>query len=125
MTFWDDDGGKTGIFVVWEGLFSYDQFGVGRLPMKCAICGVTVETIDEAIEKGWTLYFADGGEEHEVACPACTRSLLREGEDGEMKVKEVYRGKLIYLEDESGKEAGKEDVAIEIFFPRENDGSRH
>jgi hypothetical protein len=93
--------------------------------MKCAIRGIAVETIDEAIENGWTLYFADGGEEHEIACPACTRSLLREGEDGEMKVKEVYRGKLTYLDDEIGQEASKGDLAIEIPFPRRNDDLQH
>lgn len=83
--------------------------------MRCAVCGITVETIDEAVENGWTLCFADGGEEHEVACPACTRALLREGEDGEMEVKEEYRGKLTYFDDETRKEGSKEDLAIEIF----------
>jgi RNA recognition motif-containing protein len=42
-----------------------------------------------------------------------------------MKVKEVYRGKLTYLEDEIGQEASKEDLEIEIFFPRKIEDRRH
>ena len=44
--------------------------------MKCAICGITVETIDEAVEGGWTPYFYDADLEHEPACPSCTETLL-------------------------------------------------
>jgi hypothetical protein len=65
--------------------------------MKCAICGITVETIDEAVEEGWTPYFYDGAGEHEFACPGCAETFLQEGEDGEMEVMEDYRGKLRYL----------------------------
>jgi hypothetical protein len=54
--------------------------------MKCAICGITVETVDEAVEGGWTPCFFDGDYEHEVACPSCTETLLQFGEDGEMEV---------------------------------------
>jgi len=25
--------------------------------MKCSICGIEIESIDEAIEQGWTPYF--------------------------------------------------------------------
>jgi len=66
--------------------------------MKCAICGITVETIDEAVEGGWTPCFFDGEQEHEVACPSCTGTLLQMSEDGEMEVKEAFRGKLRYRE---------------------------
>ena len=65
--------------------------------MKCAICGITVETIDEAIEGGWTPYFYDADKELEPACPSCSEALLHMGEDGEMEVRAEYRGKLIYL----------------------------
>jgi hypothetical protein len=34
-----------------------------------------------------------------VACPACTQALLQEGKDGEMEVKEEFRGKLKYLDE--------------------------
>ena len=54
---------------------------------------------DEAIEQGWCPYFYDGETEHEPACPSCTETLLRHGEDGEMEVKEEFRGEMNYLDD--------------------------
>jgi hypothetical protein len=72
--------------------------------MRCAICGIRFDSVDEAIEEGWTPYFYDGETEHEVACPACTEALLQEGKDGEMEVKEEFRGKVKYL-DQSAEEA--------------------
>ena len=71
--------------------------------MNCSICGIQIDSVDEAVEQGWTPYFYDGETEHEVACPACTHALLQEGNDGEMEVKEEFRGKLRYL-DESWEE---------------------
>jgi hypothetical protein len=55
--------------------------------MRCAICGIRIDSVDEAVEEGWTPYFYDGQTEHEVACPACTQALLQDGKDGEMEVK--------------------------------------
>lgn len=71
--------------------------------MICSICGFQIDSVDEAVEDGWTPYFYDGEREDEVACPACTQALLQEGTDGEWEVKEEFRGKLRYL-DESGDE---------------------
>jgi hypothetical protein len=67
--------------------------------VKCAICGLSVGSIDEAIEKGWTPYFHDGAQEHDPACPSCTQALLQEGADGEWEVKEAFQGKLKYLDE--------------------------
>jgi hypothetical protein len=67
--------------------------------MRCAICGIQIDSVGEAIEEGWTPYFYDGEFEREVACPACTRALLQEGADGEWQVKEEFRGKLNYLDE--------------------------
>ena len=67
--------------------------------MWCAICGIQIDSVDEAVEEGLTPYFYDGETEHEVACPACAHALLQEGKDGEFEVKEEYRGKLRYLEE--------------------------
>jgi len=72
--------------------------------MRCAICGMEIDSVDETVEEGWTPYFYDGETEHEVACPACTQTLLQEGKDGELEVKQEFRGKLKYL-DETGDEA--------------------
>ena len=65
--------------------------------MKCAICGIQIDSVDEAIEKGWTPYFYEGEKEHELACPDCTASLLQLSEDGEMEIKEEYRSKIRFL----------------------------
>ena len=71
--------------------------------MKCAICGIEIESIDEAIEQDWIPYFYEVDKEHEFACPGCSEIFLESGEDGEMEVKEEYRGKISYL-DEKPKE---------------------
>jgi len=71
--------------------------------MRCTICGIQIDSVDEAVEEGWTPYFYDGETEHEMSCPACSQALLQESTDGEMKVKEEFRAKLRYL-DESGDE---------------------
>ena len=81
--------------------------------MRCAICGIRIDSVDEAVEEGWTPYFYDGEFEHEVACPACTHALLQEGKDGEMEVKEEFRGKLHYL-DERGEEAWQDHSQLVI-----------
>ena len=67
--------------------------------MRCAICGIQIDSVDEAVEAGWTPYFYDDKIEHEVACPSCTEALLQEGMDGEMQLKEEYRGKRTYLDE--------------------------
>jgi hypothetical protein len=72
--------------------------------MKCAICGITIDSIYDAVGEGWTPYFYEGEMEHEIACPGCTHALLQEGKDGEMEVKEEFQGKLKY-QDEMAEEA--------------------
>jgi hypothetical protein len=72
--------------------------------MKCAICGVRIDFIDEAIEQGWIPYFYEGEREHEFACPGCSEVFLQSGKDKEMEVKEVYRGKIIYQDEERKKD---------------------
>jgi hypothetical protein len=79
--------------------------------MRCAICGIRIDSVDEAVEEGWTPYFYDGQTEHEVACPTCTQALLQEGADGEWQVKEEYRSKLKYLV-ESGDEAWQDHSEV-------------
>jgi hypothetical protein len=76
--------------------------------MRCAICGMEIDSVDEAVEQGWTPYFYKGSQLHDVACPSCTETLLQSGDDGDSQVREEYRGKLRYL-DESG--AGRRALA--------------
>ena len=79
--------------------------------MKCAICGIRIDSIDEVVEAGWTPYFYDGTQQHDVACPSCSEILLRQGDDGELEVKEEYRGKLRYL-DQRGDEAWQDHPQV-------------
>ena len=67
--------------------------------MRCAICGLKLGSIEEAIEAGWTPYFHDGDQEHDPTCPSCTEALLQEAADAEWEVKEEYRGKRTYLDE--------------------------
>ena len=83
--------------------------------MRCAICGLRMDSIDQAVDQGRTPYFHDGRTEHEVARPACTYALLQEGKDGELEVKEEYKGKLICFEGSTEKDySDAKDLAIEI-----------
>jgi len=79
--------------------------------MKCAICGIEIESIDEAIEQGWIPYFYEGETEHEFACPGCSEVFLELAEDGAMEVKEEYRGKIKYLD-----EKVKEELVMEVML---------
>ena len=67
--------------------------------MRCSICGIQIDLVEDAIEQGWCPYFYDGETEHEPACPSCTETLLQTGKDGEMEVKEKFRGKIKFLEE--------------------------
>ena len=56
--------------------------------MKCSICGMEVETIDEAIDTGgWIPYFYEAEKEHGPVCPSCAETMIDMGEDGEMELK--------------------------------------
>ena len=55
--------------------------------MKCAICGIEVLSVEQAIEDGWTPYFYMDEEEYGPACPNCTEFYLQVGQDGEVEVK--------------------------------------
>ena len=85
--------------------------------MRCSICGIRIDSVEEAAEQGWTPYFFDLDQEYELACPACSEALLKLGEDGEMEGKEEYRGKLRYLAKRTP-EPPQEHLAIGIAIPR-------
>ena len=67
--------------------------------MRCSICGIQIGSVDEAVVEGWIPYLYDGTQMHEVACPSCSQTLLRQGDDGEFEVKEEFRGTLKYLDE--------------------------
>jgi hypothetical protein len=61
--------------------------------MKFSICGVRIGSVEEAVEEGWEPYFYDRETEYEFACPGCAETFLHVGGDGEMEIREEYRGK--------------------------------
>jgi hypothetical protein len=67
--------------------------------MKCAICGIEVDSIDEAIDEGWIPYVWEGDQEKEGPyCGSCSEILIQVNEDGEYVIKEEFRGKITYQE---------------------------
>ena len=67
--------------------------------MKCVICGIEINSIEELIDQGWIPYFYEGEIEYGPACSECSGTLLQMAEDGEMELKERYEGEIIYQED--------------------------
>ena len=66
--------------------------------MKCVICGIGIDSIEESIEQGWILYFYDAEIECGPACPECSGTLIQMDKDGEMELKEQYERKIQYKE---------------------------
>ena len=85
--------------------------------MKCAICGIEIDSIEQAIEEGWIPYFYEWEKEHEFACPGCAEVFLQVGKDKEMEVKEEYREKIKYLD-----EKPEEHLAMWLMFKPSNLG---
>ena len=54
--------------------------------MKCAICGIETDSVDHAIDEGWTPYFYEEDKECGPACPGCSETLITLGEDGETQI---------------------------------------
>jgi hypothetical protein len=83
--------------------------------MKCSICGIRIDSVDDAIEQGWCPYFYESETEHEFACPGCAEIFLQKGEDGEMEVKEEYKGKITFRDEGRDLNSG-EHLMIGIAF---------
>ena len=66
--------------------------------MKCVICGMGIDSIEESIDQGWIPYFYEAEIECGPACPECSGTLLQMGKNGEMEIKEQYQGKIQYKE---------------------------
>lgn len=44
--------------------------------MKCAICGMEEETIDQAIESDWLPHFYKSEIEHDPVCSSCAETMI-------------------------------------------------
>jgi len=85
--------------------------------MKCAICGIEVDSIDEAIDDGWIPYIWEGDQEKEGPyCGACSEILIQVNEEGEYVVKEEYRGKITYQEGDFIDEEPQEHVSTGVIL---------
>ena len=80
--------------------------------MKCSICGMFVDSIDEAIDQGWIPCFFAGEEEHGPVCFSCSEKLICEGTDGAFELKDEYRGRIVFAEVMVPEEEIVEDVAL-------------
>ena len=93
--------------------------------MKCAICGIEVETIDHAIENDWLPYFYEGEKEYGPVCSSCAETMIGMGDDGEMELRAEYRGKVQYMDGDHSGKPKNEDLVIEIFMREERKGQSH
>ena len=82
--------------------------------MKCSICGITIDSVDEAINNDWIPYFYEGDQVHEFACGGCSEALLELGKDGDMEIKKKFAGKVTF---QSGKPlAPKEHLIMGVLL---------
>jgi hypothetical protein len=67
--------------------------------MKCAICGIQIDSVEDAIDQGWIPYIWDEDREKDGPfCASCSETLIQIDEDSEYVVKEEYGGKIVYLD---------------------------
>ena len=64
--------------------------------IKCSICGISIESFDDAVEEGWIPFFFEGDGEHGPAC--ASEKLICQSQDGNFELKEEYEGRIIYAE---------------------------
>ncbi len=81
--------------------------------MKCVICGIEINSIEESIDQGWIPYFYEGEIEYGAACSECSGTLIQMGKDGAMELKKQYEGKVRY-NDNCMYEASEEECLIGI-----------
>jgi hypothetical protein len=67
--------------------------------LRCSICGIHTEDAQTALDSGWLPYFFDGVDEQGPCCPECFDALLYLDCDGEPRLKDEYRGRIVYREE--------------------------
>lgn len=81
--------------------------------MKCAICGIKADSIDEMIDQDWICSFFEGDIEHGPVCSSCSDRLIHIAPDGEFELRDEYRGKIVYSDQlEKYDEDPMEDVVL-------------
>jgi len=85
--------------------------------MKCAICGIEIDSVEDGIDQGWISYAWDGDKEKDGPfCPSCSETLIETDEDGECVIKEEFKGKIAYLEGDFHENQPDEHISEEIIF---------
>jgi len=85
--------------------------------MKCAICGIEIDSVEEGIDQGWIPYVWEGDHTREGPfCPSCSEVLFQIDEVGEYVVKEKYRGNITYQEGDFVEEEPPDPVSIGIIL---------
>lgn len=81
--------------------------------MRCVICGVSIDVDgDVTALDGWEPFFFEGDDPHGPVCPDCCDGLLQETPDGDLVLKEEFRGKISYLY-EMDEEEDEDEYEIE------------
>ena len=85
--------------------------------MKCAICGIEIDSVDEGIEDGWIPYVWEGDHEQEGPfCASCSETLMQLDENGEFELKQEYCGKIAYKEGDFFGAEPQEHMSIGIIL---------
>ena len=83
--------------------------------MKCVICGIEIDSVDEAIDEGWIPSVWEGDYEQEGPfCNSCAEALMQLDENGEFELKPEYRGKITYQEGDFSEQEPEEHLMIGI-----------
>lgn len=83
--------------------------------MKCAICGIQINSVERGIDAGWIPYVWDGDREQDGPfCSSCCESLIEIDDDGEWVVKEEYRGKITFQEGYFSEEPTDDNFVVGI-----------
>ena len=94
--------------------------------MKCAICGIEIESIDQAIEAGWIPSVWDGDQEKDGPfCASCSDTLIEVDENGEFAVKEEYRGKITFQDCDFSEAEPQKHIMIGIMVSERGEEKRH
>ncbi len=68
--------------------------------MLCAVCGKVAESPEETVQEGWIPSFFEDRAEYGPACTECARIYLEEADDGRMRLKPVFWGKIVFWNEE-------------------------
>ncbi len=67
--------------------------------MRCAVCGLEMDSARETIIEGWVPYILEGESEQEgPVCSSCLDALFEVNEYGEFVLMQKYRGKISYFD---------------------------